>query len=266
MAKRLTVRGWVGREIRRARESADPRMTRRELGERLRVSAELVAAWESGRHAVHVKYLDDLTSALTFPPGGELLTRVVVDLVNGETHPEFEADWLAAERRATTLWDFESGVVPGLLQTPDYARGILATEYDVTRRLERQRILDDDVPPTLVAVLSEAVLHLAVGGPGVMAAQLAELVNHAEREHVFVHIVPMREPVSGKFVGPFMLAALDDGRSVAYGETVIGSGDIYAQPEHVAEIRALFERFRAHALPERESIDMIREAVEQWKS
>jgi hypothetical protein len=224
----------------------------------------LVAAWESGRQAVLIEHIVNLVKVLDFGSTPDLLMRIVEELVNGETAPEFENKWIEAEKLATAFWTFESGVIPGLLQTPAYARGVLPNEVHVNRRLERQKILEAETAPMFVAVLSEAILHLAVSSREVMAEQLSLLAECAERENIFIHIVPMSETISGKFTGPFMVATLDDGRSVGYGATAIGSGEVFESPEDIAELRTKFDKFRARALPEQQSTNLIRRITEQW--
>jgi hypothetical protein len=191
-------------------------------------------------------------------------TQAPIQLLQRKNAPEFENKWVEAEELATSLWAFESGVVPGLLQTPDYARAVLSDETQVARRMKRQKILEAETTPTFVAVLSEAVLYLAVTSREVMAEQLNYLVESAERENIFIQIVPMSDQICGKFTGPFMVATLGDGRNVGYGTTVIGSGEVFELPEDVAELKAKFDRFRAHAHPKQQSIDLIRRMAEQW--
>lgn len=81
-------------------------------------------------------------------------------------------EWIDSERRATSLRTWEPLLVPGLLQTADYARAILAADPETTEeqlselvaaRLERQAILDRPNPPALWVVLDEAVLHRLIG-------------------------------------------------------------------------------------------------------
>lgn len=265
MAKRQTPRSFVGSEIRRAREAITPRMSRKTLGEQVSVSGELVAAWESGRQAILIEHIVNLVEVLDFGSAPDLLVRIVEELVNGEAAPEFENKWIDAEELATSLCAFESGVVPGLLQTPEYARAVLSDEAQVARRMNRQKILEVEAAPTFVVVLGEAVLHLAVDSREVMAEQLNHLAESAERDNIFVQTIPMSDTICGKFTGAFMVATLDNGRNVGYGTTVIGSGEVFESPEDLAELRNKFDRFRARALPEQQSIDLIRRIEEQWK-
>ena len=101
-------------------------------------------------------------------------------------------DW---EAEAARLRDFQSMVLPGLVQTEDYTRAILRAapgagcraddiEQQVALRMERQAVLDGAAPPELRLVLSEGALRVQVGGPEVMRAQLRKLAEVAGRSQV----------------------------------------------------------------------------------
>jgi transcriptional regulator with XRE-family HTH domain len=104
------------------------------------------------------------------------------------------------EARATALRGFEHVLVPGLVQTAEYARAVLATRPNtseeqvdefVTARLERQVILDRDEPPLLWLVIDEAVLHREVGGAKVMHDQLVHLAEMSERPNITIEVIPL---------------------------------------------------------------------------
>ena len=105
-----------------------------------------------------------------------------------------------AEQQATALRTWQPILVPGLLQTRDYARALFqawqpaASRDDldalVGARIERQAILDRADPPELLAVLDEAVLHRQVGSAKIMCDQLAHLGEMSCRPAVTIQIVP----------------------------------------------------------------------------
>lgn len=260
MASRVTAKAFVGKEIRRAREAQ--RLSRAALAETVLVSESLVAAWESGRQAVKPEYIEKLIDVLTFEP--DLIVRIVNELVNGEVLPEWEGKWLAAEKDASSLWSFETTLVNGLLQCPEYAQSVLSSEDSLKERLERQRRILTEVGPTLVAVMDESVLRRNVGGGEVMPRQLDFLVECAERDNVLLHIVPIEAEICAKFSTPFLIATLSSGRDVAYTDGAI-SGEIIERPEEIAKLRRMFDQFRADALRRSESLALIRRTREQWK-
>ena len=113
--------------------------------------------------------------------------------------PPWFRSWVEHEQQAATLRIWQLGVLSGLLQTEQYARGILTVEPGVTddqvserlaARLARQVVLTRDDPPAAWFLVDEAVLHRCVGSAHVMAAQLAHLVGLARLPNVAIQVVP----------------------------------------------------------------------------
>lgn len=110
------------------------------------------------------------------------------------------------ERTATRITDVSLALVPGLLQTADYARAIVGAggvagdglESRVALRLGRQSILTRKDPTELHAILDESVLHRTIGGRAVMAEQLRHVVRMARRSNVTVRVVRFE---AGAYVG-----------------------------------------------------------------
>src|SRR6266516_4717269 len=104
-----TARGFLGREIRRARD--DRKMTRKTLAEILHVSPELVAAWESGRQPPKSHYLKELINILEFGP--DVWLRILDELVDCEVSPEWTGKWRTIEDGADLLLSYEHSFIPG---------------------------------------------------------------------------------------------------------------------------------------------------------
>ena len=114
--------------------------------------------------------------------------------------PRWFEDWLNAEREATTLRIWQPLLVPGLLQTADYARalflgGLLNPSEDaidqlVAARLARQSIFDRPDPPNLWIVLDKIVLHRLIGTPKTMHDQLLQVADMSMRSYMCVQVVP----------------------------------------------------------------------------
>ncbi|MGI8309815.1 helix-turn-helix domain-containing protein [Saccharopolyspora hattusasensis] len=112
--------------------------------------------------------------------------------------PSQLASLLEFERAATKITDVALGFVPGLLQTADYARGVIRNgglsesevESRVSLRLGRQSILTRSKPVALHALIDESILHRPVGGGAVMAVQLRHVARMSERTHITVQVVP----------------------------------------------------------------------------
>ena len=108
--------------------------------------------------------------------------------------------YLVLEANAVSIGEFKSFVMPGLLQTADYARaghegtvprlGPDQIELQIEAKLTRQRILSQDNPPRFIAVLDEAALHRVVGGRLVMAAQLGKILEMVALPNIVVQVLP----------------------------------------------------------------------------
>ncbi len=189
--------------------------------------------------------------------------------------PQWMRDWQANERQATVLRSFENTVVPGLLQTSAYARSLfrsvgLYDEEEVERRasarLDRQAVLTGENPPQLVAVLDEHVLRRPVGGPLVMHEQVRRLVKLAiEQPRVRLHVVPASVGAYPGVAGAFVLATLPNGEDVAYLDDQL-KGQVIDHTEDVLAIRASWEAIQGEALPPQQSIELLTEVAESWRS
>jgi transcriptional regulator with XRE-family HTH domain len=270
MASRMTVKTFVGSEIRLAREARG--ISRAKLAKPLMVSQSLIEAWETGRQGIlpeHMKRLlgiqPDGTHGeplLEFSPG--FMVRMVEELMNGETVPEWEGKWLAAEERTRCLYCFDTTMINGVLQCPEFMQEILDSEDSVKKRQDRQqRFLGAYSGTTLIAMMSENLLRTNIGGPEVMARQMAFLTECAELKNVILHIVPTKSRICAKFRTPFMIAALDNGREIAYMDGAI-RGTVIEDYEDVVTLRDLFNEIRAEALRKSESIDLVRKVEEEW--
>jgi hypothetical protein len=183
----------------------------------------------------------------------------VYEQLEGESLPGWFRGWVDEEDRATVIRTFQLALIPGLLQIEEYARALLpGDEPAVARRMKRQEILARDTPPMLHVVLDEAVLYQAHGGPKVMRAQL---------EHLIASVGPrltlqvVRSEHNPRSTGAFSIATVD-GRDVGYVETVI-RGIVTSSREDIAELSTAWETIRAFALSQKESLDLIREVIEE---
>ncbi|MEV5746651.1 helix-turn-helix transcriptional regulator [Actinoallomurus sp. NPDC052308] len=261
----MTARQFVGKEIRRARESKQ--LTRAELAKTFPVSESLIASWENGRLIPKPEYLPHLISSLGLP---DLILRILDDLVSREVAPEWLNKWTRAEAEATMLLWYESTVVPGLCQTEDYARAVLQLgkpapldlEGQVSARLARQKVLTREDPPLYHVVLDEAVIRRPVGGQKTMRDQLMRLVELSQRDEIIVQVIPFEVGAHAGFAGPIVLASID-GSEVAYVDNAL-RGDVIEKPEDVEAIRRLWQMLSAKALHADASIELIMKVAETW--
>ncbi|MDH2424490.1 helix-turn-helix transcriptional regulator [Sphaerisporangium sp. TRM90804] len=179
--------------------------------------------------------------------------------------------WLEAEQNATTLHTWEPSLVPGLLQTPEYARALFTAEPGMPRshvdasvasRIERQAIFQREDPPMMWVVLDEVVLQRPVGSPAVMRGQLAHLLAISDNPRITLQIVPLVSGCTAGLLGAFVLAQVQ-GHEMAYLETA-GTGVVTATPEVVQKLQIRYDAIRAHALPQDASRDKVEEWMRKW--
>ncbi|MFJ6213887.1 helix-turn-helix transcriptional regulator [Streptomyces sp. NPDC092296] len=191
-------------------------------------------------------------------------------LVIKYAYPAWFRPFVDLEEAATAIRSFEVQVVPGLLQTADYARAVLSAgrldidglEEQVTARLERQRILSRDAPPELWVVMDENILRHRTGNVETMRGQYEHLLTAAEAPNTVIQIVPFDAGVHAGVGGPFSALSLDEGPDVVYIEGFL-QGQILGEPEHVKTAARIYDLLTAVALSPNRSIDMIAHALKE---
>lgn len=183
-----------------------------------------------------------------------------------------DGPYVALEDAAATISQWSPLVVPGLLQTTDYARALLASvgeETDVERalraRANRQLVLRRGKDaPHLHVVLEESVLHRQVGGPDVMRDQLYHLAAEADRPNVTIQLLPMSTGAHPGLEGPFVLFSFAGPMQpdVAYSEGV--HGVVYLEDAaKVRRCRLAFEALKHMALGPDETAEQLRTVAKQ---
>ena len=238
----------------------------------MRLGEEIVKSDASPAQVARLQEMvDSISSSLgSLEQVQGVLSRLRQDLIKSEPSPEWMGRWTAIEDTASSIQWYQPLVVPGLLQTPAYAREIIANsgravsnlEERVTTRMRRQQILDPENALLFVAVMDERVLYDPTGGPEVMGEQLEHLVGMASRPNVYVHIVPLSVGAYSGRAGGFGLATVE-GQGFAYVDDAF-SGDVLEHPEDVAVMTRIWEALRAHALDQDQSARLIRKALERW--
>ena len=195
------------------------------------------------------------------------------DQLHRQVWPPWFREWPSIEREALSLRTWELAVMPGLLQTADYARAILRgvqpddtdeeNEQQADARLERQQILARQDPPMLWAIMDEPALRRPVGSRETMRAQLAHLLDAAREPRIKVLVVPASTGTHVGVRGPFIIAEFRDAPEIAYLDTAAG-GQIADHPDVVKACAQAFDTLRAEALPSRASLDLIAEVRDTW--
>ncbi len=264
----------LGIELRRLREQAS--LTCEEVGQRLDCSGTRISRMETGRISVRPGDARELLEiySVTGAEADALVQLAREARQKGWWHtygrvlpPWFEA-YVGLEAAAIRFRDFQSMVVPGLLQTEDYARAVLRAapnpgdpediDRQVALRMERQAILGQGNPPHLWVVLTESIVRVQVGGPAVMRTQLRRLIDVAERSNVTLQVLPFTTAAYVDPISPFTILDFPDAAdpTVVYLEHLTGSLFLEAD-EEIMRYTVVFDHLRAEALGTAPSIDLI---------
>jgi transcriptional regulator with XRE-family HTH domain len=175
--------------------------------------------------------------------------------------------FIGLESEADTIRDFELAMIPGLLQTEDYARALIRglMTYDaaeIERRVEvkmtRQKLLAREDGPQLWAILDEAAVRRVVGGRAIMRAQLLHLANTVEQGRTTIQVLPYGAGSHPGQTGPFIILGFAEPTEpeVVYMETI--GGNVYVdKPEEVRLYATAFDQLRAVALSPVQSRAML---------
>lgn len=185
------------------------------------------------------------------------------------------ATYVGLEAAAVRIQYYQSTVVPGLMQTSQYAHAMYEAgipEFAPERidelvqvRLTRQQRLVQSPPVLLEAVFDEAALHRAVGGPAVMRAQLDRLVELAGLPNVTLQVIPFDLGAHPAMDSTFNILDFEgDARSLVYVEGLVGL--IYVErPQDIDRYRQIFDHLRTIALDPQASIQLITDVSAGYK-
>ena len=199
----------LGSQLRRLREARG--ITRDQAGYAIRASESKISRMELGRVPFKERDVADLLTLYQVIDEAErapLLALANAANVPGWWHRygDVLADWfqpyLGLEEAASIVRTYELQFVPGLLQTPSYARavisagnpGISAAQIDqrVAMRTARQKVLARPDPLRLWAVIDEAALRRPIGGTDIMRGQLQALIEKVRLDNIIVQVMPFR--------------------------------------------------------------------------
>jgi len=171
------------------------------------------------------------------------------DLLSGGTY-------IGLETEASVIRTFQLGVVPGLLQTPEYAEALMrgfGTKEDVIERrvairMERQQLLDAENPPRLWAIIDEAALVRPVGGPEVMRGQLEHLIAVGrQHDNVHVQVLPFSVGAHAGLAGQFVLLEFPEDPGVVHVESAT-DGLYLETAQDLQRYQLLYDHVHASAL------------------
>lgn len=261
------LRMVLGKRLQDLRERAG--LSYEEAGRALDVTHATIRRMEKAEVGLKLPYVEKLltTYGITAPEqiGGFLaLAREANRPGWWHSFRDVLPDWFSAfvslEGEASVIRAYEPHYVPGLLQTPDYARAALraglphaaAEEIDrlVDLRVERQALLSRADAPLLWVVMDETVLRRWIGGREMMREQISALIGATEMPNVRLQVIPFSAGPHPAMYGPFHIFRfqLQELPDIAYSESLVG-GVYFDERDDVSTFLEALDRMCAQAAP-----------------
>ncbi|GAB7041383.1 MULTISPECIES: helix-turn-helix domain-containing protein [Catenuloplanes] len=273
----------LGAELRKHREEAG--VTIEAVADRLHCSTSKVSRIETGHTSAtprDVRAMLDIYG-IDGDESAELVQISREARQKGWWHPYstvLTGAYVGLEAEANSVRAYEQQVVPGLLQTEEYARAMIRSarpdisadevERRVRVRMERQSLLMQDDPIDLWMVLDEAVVSRPVGGDAVMRAQIHHLVVTAELPNVTLQVLPFSAGAHAGMDGTFTILDFPEptDTDVVYAENATG-GLFLEKADELRKYVFIFDHIRAAALRPEESVsllaDLAKEPLWEWR-
>jgi transcriptional regulator with XRE-family HTH domain len=268
----------LGGHLRRLREDAS--ITTEQAADAIRGSHSKISRMEHGRVGFKERDIGDLLSLYGVTSGEEreALLKLAREANTpgwwqgySDILPHWVEPYFGLEAAASFIRNYELQFVPGLLQTPDYARALIrlgnaSTEEDVTRRAEariaRQEILTRENPPRVWAVMDEGALRRSIGGKAVMRQQIRHLADMCEHPAVTLQILPFQVGAHPAMGGPFTILRFSepDLRDVVYIEQLTSA--LYLdKPAEVDSYLEVMEQLCLQAEPAAKTPQLLKAAL-----
>ncbi|TDQ44180.1 helix-turn-helix domain-containing protein [Actinorugispora endophytica] len=257
---------WVrfGAGLRKAREIAG--VSQAQAARATGWSRSTISALETGFRSPQRSQVEALDHLLA--TGGALM-RLWVSLANNVDAPEWFRDVLALEREASVIREYQSMLVPGLLQTADYARAVIRSgspwfspqkvESLVEARVRRHEVLSKTGRPVAWFVADDVAFRRRMGGPAVMRAQLERLLE-LSGDVIRLQVLRSEPNTHPGLGGPFRIMNFTDRQQVGYAEHTLG-GELTSDTREVEELNLMFGAIQGEALSPGASVDFVHAAL-----
>ncbi|WP_369364724.1 Scr1 family TA system antitoxin-like transcriptional regulator [Streptomyces sp. CG4] len=224
-------------------------------------------------NAVRVPSKDFAKYADAFLDADDHLSRLW-PLVILYAYPKWFRPFVELEKQATVIRTFEPTLVPGLLQTRNYARATLTVRRNndvdtlLDARMERQTILERDDPPELWTVVHENALRLRVGDDRAMREQLKHLMDMSERPSIVIQVVPCSIGAHAGIAGAFHTLTFKEGIKDAPALPIVHvdgflRGQLLADPADFKAAQRAYDLLMGDALSVQASIDLIADVMKE---
>ncbi|MDA3648843.1 helix-turn-helix transcriptional regulator [Saccharopolyspora indica] len=264
----------LGAELRECRRHAG--LTQQELADQIGVSHVSVSRYESG---TRLPKPEDVAQILaTLGVNGERYAELV-DMARGAEHPNWlETGKTGLRRELTTIIEFErtatnivevaTGIVPGLLQTADFARAMMGEvpgpdlEARVAMRVGRRDVLSRSDAPEFTAIISEVALWQRIGGAAVMADQLRQLLKMGEFSNVTILVLPaVADRWHPAHAGSFILYEFPKSQPIVHLEHFASGAFLYSK--EVSAYQSAVATLREVAMDSGRSAELIADVIEE---
>ncbi|MEI5136783.1 helix-turn-helix transcriptional regulator [Streptomyces libani] len=265
---RATPRTVLGRRLRRMRETAN--LSQRALADKVGYPHTYISRVERGEQLPSEALTEDLDTH--FATDG--LLAELLSMALDASIPDYGRAVVEREGKAARIQVFGSSLIPGLLQTEDYAHALFReslpgeseerTNERVATRMRRQRVFKRRQAPYYWAIMDEAALKRPIGGSACMMAQLRQVLTAVEPSQVAVQVLPFSQGEHPMLGGSLSLLTFRNGSTTGYVESFF-SGELLESPDKVLALTHMFDVARSKALPQHESLALIRDYLRRYE-
>ncbi|KAB7846978.1 helix-turn-helix domain-containing protein [Streptomyces mobaraensis] len=254
-----------GARLRSLRESRGWRQE--DLAARTGYSSVHISAIETGRKPPTLRFSRSVDQAFGTGGAADAFEREYREIKHGAMLEGFP-EYVKYESRAVEIRLYEIGIIPGLLQTPEYAR-VLAdsavrrgaiTPEQADQRVaflaKRQADLVTTHPPMMFVTMDESCIRRTVGGTAVMNAQLARLIEFAQLPNTLLQVAPYDIGERRTFDLPVNLLTLPDRSVLCYAESQ-AQGNLDRELASVVPMLTAYHQLQAESLSQAASVAMI---------
>lgn len=240
-------------------------LTQEQFAPKVGYSVPMVASIEQGRRVPSKKFVDKSEEVLDAFGG---IRAAAKHLTRKAGLAKWFEEWAELEPLAVTLYTFESRMVPGLFQTPAYARTLFEKqipamsddkiESNLVTRVERASILTDRPETIYSFTIEEHALRRQVGSPEIMRKQIDHIIGLCERRNIDIQIMAQSRGYHAGLGGPFCLLETEENSWYAYCEGQ-ETGQLISDSKVVSIIQQRYARMRAQALSVEASVGLLQE-------
>ncbi|MGW0464493.1 helix-turn-helix domain-containing protein [Streptomyces sp. NPDC003027] len=256
-----------GRLLRFHRERA--KVSQELVGKETGYSKSQVAMIERGERRPRGRFVETVDKLL----GAQGALLEVAEEVTASGVAAWFEDYLEEEQKAAGIHWYETHLIPGLLQTEEYARAVFNCavpalddddiEAGVAARLKRQQVFFRKPTPLVTFVLEMAALSKPLGGSDVLRKCLLYVCECAELRNVTIQVMPEGRETHAGLSGPFILLETEERKSqIVYVEGQGGRYFLSEQPD-VGDVFARYSALRAQALTPEESVRLIEQVARE---